>query len=181
LAEIAKHAFISGHDMYEFVLGLADELRAGDVNAVRAAVARSVEVKADIVSRDEREQGDRVFLNYGHTFANALELVSDAEADADDVALPLGLMAAAWLAYRQRRVDIDVVEAHRHLLEALGLQTVGSVAVERMTQAWARDKKYRRGVRFVVLNGLGEPEGAVSANPETLAQVFEDLRRPPRG
>ena len=122
-----------------------------------------------------------MFLNYGHTFANALELLGGADSDSDDVALPLGLMAAAWLAFRQGRIGIEVVEAHRQLLDALGLQTAGSVAVEEMTHAWARDKKYRRGVRFVVLNGLGEPEGTVPADPETLAQVFEDLRSPPRG
>lgn len=176
LAEIAKHALISDEDMRQLVLSAADRLRAGDVDAVQAVVTRSVEIKADIVSRDEREQGDRVYLNYGHTFANALALLGDPETGSEDAVLPLGLMAAAWLAYRQGRVGIDVVEAHRELLTALGLPTTGNIPVQRMGDAWARDKKYRRGVRFVVLNGLGRPEGGVIADDATLAQVFDDLR-----
>ena len=46
-----------------------------DPEAIQSAATRSVEIKANIVSRDEREQGDRVYLNYGHTFAHAIELV----------------------------------------------------------------------------------------------------------
>jgi 3-dehydroquinate synthase/shikimate kinase/3-dehydroquinate synthase len=176
LAEIAKHALISDEDMRQLVLGAAARLRAGDVDAVKAVVTRSVEIKADIVSRDEREQGDRVYLNYGHTFANALALLGDPETGSDDAVLPLGLMAAAWLAYRQGRVGMDVVEAHRELLSALGLPTTGNIPATHMGEAWARDKKYRRGVRFVVLNGLGRPEGGVTADDATLAQVFDDLR-----
>jgi 3-dehydroquinate synthase/shikimate kinase/3-dehydroquinate synthase len=171
---MAKHSFISTSDYLEFLLEHAKEIRAGETEALRAAITRSIEIKADIVSRDEREEGDRVFLNYGHTFAHAMNLVRSASGEESD-SLPLGLMAAAYLARRQERVDADVVDTHREILTALGLPTAGHFPIEAMRQGWVRDKKYRHGVRFVVLNGLGRPEGGVSADDSTLLAAMDDL------
>jgi shikimate kinase/3-dehydroquinate synthase len=173
LAEIAKHALISASDMYEFVLANADAIRDGSDEILREAVTRSIEVKADIVSRDEREQGDRVFLNYGHTFAHAMEVTGTNGMDEDY--LSFGLMAAAHLALRLGRIDHQDVSKHREILGALGLPTSGAFSFEALRDAWNRDKKYRHGARFVVLNGLGRPEGGVPADDETLRLVLEDL------
>jgi 3-dehydroquinate synthase/shikimate kinase/3-dehydroquinate synthase len=157
-------------------------LRAGlgavvsrDRRAVRSAVTRSIEVKADIVSRDEREQGDRLFLNYGHTFAHAIEFVRGVTADDQGEAVGLGMMAAAYLAYRQGRVPAAVVEQHEQIIAGLGLPVRGEFKLEQMRQAWVRDKKYRHGTRFVVLNGLGRPESGVTADDATLEAVLSDL------
>jgi shikimate kinase/3-dehydroquinate synthase len=174
LAEMAKHAFISPSDFLEFVLDNAKAIREGEIEVLRAAITRSIEIKADIVSRDERDEGDRVFLNYGHTFAHAMDLVRSASGQESDC-LPLGLMAAAYLAHRQGRVDTDVVDTHREVLTALGLPCAGEFPIAQVRQAWTRDKKYRRGIRFVVLNGLGRPEGGVSADDTTLAAALDDL------
>jgi shikimate kinase/3-dehydroquinate synthase len=176
LAEIAKHALISPSDLLQFVHDHAKDLREGDSDLLRVAVTRSIEIKADIVSRDERDQGDRIFLNYGHTFAHAMELAYSSSGQESDC-LSLGLMAAAYLAHRQGRIEADVVRVHRDLLTALGLPVVGDFPFTQMREPWLRDKKYRRGVRFVVLNGLGQPEGGVTADENTLTAVLNDLAR----
>jgi shikimate kinase/3-dehydroquinate synthase len=179
LSEIAKHALISPSDLLGYLLGALDPLVSGDLDVVRRAAARSVEVKADIVSRDERERGDRLFLNYGHTFAHAIELVQDTTpggaGDDQGEAVALGLMAAAYLARRQGRIPDSVVERHRQLLAGLGLPVRGDFKLPDMLQAWTRDKKYRHGVRFVVLNDLGRPESGVTADEATLEAVLGDL------
>ena len=77
LAQIVKHALISPSDLLGYLQGARGEIVSRDPDAVAAAATRSVEIKADIVSRGERERGDRLFLNYGHTFAHAIELVRD--------------------------------------------------------------------------------------------------------
>jgi 3-dehydroquinate synthase/shikimate kinase/3-dehydroquinate synthase len=175
LAEIAKHALISPSDL----LGHLDRDRAAivarDPDAVCAAATRSVEIKADIVSRDEREQGDRLFLNYGHTFAHAIELVRGSAADDQGESVALGLMAAAYLARRQGRIPASVVERHRQLIAGLGLPVSGEFNLRDLQQAWLRDKKYRHGIRFVVLNALGRPESGVTADEATLEHVLADL------
>lgn len=174
LAEIAKHALISRSDLLEVLDGLADDACEADVDAVHQLVTRSVEIKADIVSRDERATGERIVLNYGHTFGHAIDLVSGQPEDQGE-AVALGMMAAAHLARRQGRIDDDVVDRHRRLLSTLGLPTSGRFDLEAMQRAWLRDKKYRHGVRFVVLNGLGRPETGVTASTDVLARVLDDL------
>jgi 3-dehydroquinate synthase/shikimate kinase/3-dehydroquinate synthase len=175
LAEIAKHALISPSDLLGHLRSSMAAIVARDPGAVRAAVTRSVEIKADIVSRDEREHGDRVFLNYGHTFAHAIDLSRGAAADDQGEAVALGMMAAAHLAFRQGRIPASAVDEHRQLIAGLGLPVRGEFGLEDMRQAWMRDKKYRHGTRFVVLNGRGRPESGVTADEATLEGVLSDL------
>ena len=68
-----------------------------------------------------------------------------------------------------------VVDQHRRLLTGLGLPVEGEFRLADMEQAWMRDKKYRHGVRFVVLNELGRPEGGVTADTATLDGALRDL------
>jgi shikimate kinase/3-dehydroquinate synthase len=175
LAEIAKHALISPSDLLGYLEGAREPIVGRDPGAVSGAATRSVEIKADIVSRDEREQGDRLFLNYGHTFAHAIELVRDSTADDQGESVALGLMAAAYLSFRQGRIPESVVDQHRQLIAGLGLPTSGEFKPQDMRQAWMRDKKYRHGTRFVVLNALGRPESGVTVDEATLELVLGDL------
>ena len=175
LAEIAKHALISPSDLLGYLQGARAKVVDRDPDAVCAAATRSVEIKADIVSRDERERGDRLFLNYGHTFAHAIELVRDSTADDQGESVGLGMMAAAYLSLRQGRIPESVVDQHRQLIAGLGLPVRGEFKLKDMQQAWMRDKKYRHGIRFVVLNALGRPESGVTADEATLERVLSDL------
>ncbi|HEY0127168.1 MAG TPA: hypothetical protein VGB58_08540, partial [Blastococcus sp.] len=154
--------------------GLSADACSADVDAVQQLVARSVEIKADVVSRDERATGERIVLNYGHTFGHAIDLVSGRLEDQGE-SVALGMMAAAHLARRQGRIGDDVVDHHRRLLSSLGLPTSGRFDLAAMQRAWLRDKKYRHGVRFVVLNGLGRAEAGVTASAEMLADVLDDV------
>src|SRR5262249_20725678 len=73
MAEVAKIAMILDADLFERLEDIAARLTAGDAEALAPLVARSIELKAQIVERDERESGDRMLLNYGHTIGHALE------------------------------------------------------------------------------------------------------------
>jgi shikimate kinase / 3-dehydroquinate synthase len=172
LAEAVKHALISGGALVRLLTEHADALRdKGDPDVLASVVTRSVQVKADIVGRDERERGDRLHLNYGHTFGHAIEQLG---AD-DGEATALGMMAAAYLARRQGRIGDDLVELHRTLLSGLGLPVSGQFTVDGLREAWLRDKKYRDGTRFIVLNGLGRPEAGVLATADDLTAALEAL------
>jgi shikimate kinase / 3-dehydroquinate synthase len=178
LAEIVKHALISGPDMVALVDAHSRDLLNGDVATLAQVVARSVAVKAEIVSNDEREQGDRLHLNYGHTFGHAIEQARGLDSGDDGDAIAVGMMAAAYLARRQRRIPDDLVGLHRRLLTGLGLPTQGSFELAELRDAWLRDKKYHDGARFVVLNGLGRPEAGIPADEATLEAVLADLAEP---
>jgi 3-dehydroquinate synthase/shikimate kinase/3-dehydroquinate synthase len=85
------------------------------------------------------------------------------------------MMAAAYLARHQGRIGDDVVDLHRSLLSGLGLPVTASLDLDRLRKAWLRDKKYRDGIRFVVLNGLGRPEAGVLASGDDLSAALRDL------
>jgi shikimate kinase / 3-dehydroquinate synthase len=177
LAEAVKHALISGCDLVSLLAGPASAaaVLAGDQATLARLVTRSVQVKADVVGRDERERGDRLHLNYGHTFGHAIEQVSGPDAADDGEATALGMMAAAHLARRQGRIGPELVDLHRDLLTGLGLPVSASFSVEELRKAWLRDKKFRDGSRFVVLNGLGKPQAGVPADDATLEAALADL------
>ncbi|MGH3227533.1 MAG: bifunctional shikimate kinase/3-dehydroquinate synthase [Streptosporangiaceae bacterium] len=175
LAEAVKHALISGGDLVALLSEHATELVRGDVDTLAELVARSVRVKAGIVGRDERERGDRLYLNYGHTFGHAIEQVSGPDTADDGEATAVGMMAAAYLARRQGRIPADLVDLHRQLLSGLGLPVTGHFDLQGLRQAWLRDKKFRDGTRFVLLNGLGRPEAGIPADDDSLAAVMADL------
>ncbi len=175
IAEALKHAFIADESLLRLLGEQADKILGGDIGLLADVVTRSVEIKAQIVAADEREQGERIYLNYGHTFAHAFENLLEAGPDRHGEAVSLGMMAAAHLAFEQGRIGSDLVELHRRVLNLYGLPTSAKFPLPEMHQAWLHDKKYRGGVRFVVLNGIGRPEGGVAVSNEVLGAVLADL------
>jgi 3-dehydroquinate synthase/shikimate kinase/3-dehydroquinate synthase len=172
LSELAKHALIRTTDLMPMLLAARDAVEAGDVPTMCELVSRSVEIKGAIVTDDERERGDRVHLNYGHTFAHAVERVLGPTPGAVSV----GMMAAAHLAHELGYLDRDGVETHRTLLQALRLPLTADVDPAAMQDAWLRDKKYRRGVRFVLLQGIGHPVTDVAADPACVDRALSAVR-----
>ncbi|WP_165310740.1 bifunctional shikimate kinase/3-dehydroquinate synthase [Microbacterium protaetiae] len=177
LAEIAKHALLGGRSAVARVLALAAGLRGREPDAVYEAVCASQEFKAAIVCRDERENGERAFLNYGHTFGHAIEWLTGLDASEDGTPVAVGMMAAAHLAHVQGRLTREDVEVHRRLLDALGLTTRATVDLDRLQGAFMRDKKYDHGVRLILLDGIGQPVSGRTATADELSVALHALAR----
>jgi 5-deoxy-5-amino-3-dehydroquinate synthase len=141
--EMAKYAF----------LGPAPDASLLDL-AIDEQVARCVAIKAEVVAADEREDGRRMVLNYGHTLAHALEAQGfDTSADLrHGEAVAIGLVFAARLAHRLDRIDAERVELHRRVVA--GFDLVASLPAgadpARLVAAMARDKKARHDLTFVL-------------------------------
>jgi 3-dehydroquinate synthase len=172
LAEVAKYGFIAEPGLLDLITERIDALLARDAETVTEVVARSVAIKAAIVTADEREAGERAHLNYGHTFAHAIEHAAGFSGIRHGEAVALGMMAAAYLAHELGRIGPEVVDRHRAVLTALGLPVAAKLDVAALEGAWRRDKKYRRGVRFVLLAGLGRPEAGVQAPRAALERAL---------
>jgi 3-dehydroquinate synthase/shikimate kinase/3-dehydroquinate synthase len=177
LAEVVKYGFIAEPDLLEYVAENADALLANDLSKLLEIVARSVAIKAAVVAGDEHESGIRAHLNYGHTFAHAIELNESFGGIRHGEAVAIGMMAAAYLARELDRIDDDVVSLHRRVLESVGLPVTASLDLDSLEAAWRLDKKYRRGVRFVLLAGLGKPEAGVEVPKDALEKTIERLAK----
>jgi 3-dehydroquinate synthase len=157
LAEAVKHGLIAGREYFEWMEREAGALLARDEAALTRLVRGSVEIKAEVVSGDEREAGRRAVLNAGHTVAHALEQASGYGLPHGE-AVALGLVSECDLAERLGLAAPGLRSRVASLLERLGLGVRLPVPVppERLLAAMASDKKNRvREVRFALPTSLG--------------------------
>jgi shikimate kinase/3-dehydroquinate synthase len=163
LAEVVKYGLIADATLLALVERQARALLAGDPDVLLDVVTRCVAVKASIVSSDETERGVRAHLNYGHTFGHAIEAASEFRNIRHGEAVALGMMAAAYLANELGRIEEEVVDAHRRVLQAMELPVTADLDLASLERAWRHDKKYQGGVRFVLLSAIGRVEAGVEA------------------
>ncbi|HXE57098.1 MAG TPA: 3-dehydroquinate synthase [Gemmatimonadales bacterium] len=156
LAEAVKHALVADAAYFEWIEAEAGRIVAREPAALGALVRRSVEIKAAVVSEDEREQGRRATLNAGHTVAHALEQVTD-YATSHGEAVAVGLVVECGLGERLGVTEPGTAARVRALLARLGLGTDRPpLAGEAMLAAMTRDKKNRRGeIRLALPRGVG--------------------------
>lgn len=160
MAEVIKYAFIKGEPLLEMVRDSREEVLSKQVDALADMVARCCSVKAEIVSKDEKDQGIRAFLNYGHTLGHAIESTTRYDFSHGQ-AVAVGMVFAAHLANRLGMLDESSVQLHKDIISGYGLPTsisaVGADASE-LVAVMARDKKRERGTHnFVLLDGMGNP------------------------
>ena len=165
LGEVVKTAFITDDESVFWLDTHADELRdAGCVHEhpalVAEMIARAVVAKADVVAADPLEQtGARAVLNYGHTFAHALEREAGLGTVSHGWAVAQGMRLAAHLSVSLCGLDPSVEEAQNALLDALGLTLteLSGVTVDGLLSAIQLDKKNTPGeVRMVLLRDVGD-------------------------
>jgi 3-dehydroquinate synthase len=157
LAEAVKHGLIADAAYFEWMEAQAAAIIGRDPETLAWLVRRSVEIKAQVVSEDERESGRRAILNAGHTVAHALEQVSNYQL-AHGEAVALGLVAECEIAERLNLAPKGLRKRVAGLLDRLGLPhqyprpLTRSLVLEQM----ATDKKNRRAVvHFALATGVG--------------------------
>lgn len=174
-AEVAKYGFVADPDLLSVLETKAQRIFDGDRDVLCEIVSRSVAIKASYVSADERDRGVRAHLNYGHTFAHAIETVDAYSSVRHGEAVALGMMAAAHLAHELGRIDHEVVDVHRRTLELLRLPTTASLDLAELQRAWVHDKKYEGGPRFVLLAALGKAEAGIEVPESALRAAIERM------
>jgi 3-dehydroquinate synthase len=158
LGEVAKYVLIaqlSGEHvgLAEIVEADAQAIRGRNAEALTELVYGCIELKADVVARDPEERtGVRAVLNYGHTFAHALEASGEYDDLLHGEAVAVGLVFAGQLAAALGRVDASTVERHRQIVSALGLtgRAPDGLDASTLVELMRRDKKAKGGLTFVL-------------------------------
>ncbi|WP_227267933.1 3-dehydroquinate synthase [Roseobacter weihaiensis] len=162
--EVVKYGLLGDADFFAWLEEQGPVLAAGDLSARVEAVRRSVQMKADIVARDETEQGDRGLLNLGHTFGHALEAAtgySDRLLHGEGVAI--GCAMAFELSARMGLCAQECPSRVRAHLSDMGMKTdlrdiPGDLPdAEALLALMGQDKKVVQGqLRFILARGIGE-------------------------
>lgn len=153
IAEVIKYGLIRDTDFFVWIENNIDQVLAGDPQAMAYIVERSCWNKADIVAQDERESGIRAILNFGHTFAHAIETGLGYGTWLHGEAVSLGMLMASDLSYRLGWVPDDVVVRISELLHKsnLPVRLPKSLKPAKMRELMSVDKKTKNGQLFLIL------------------------------
>ncbi len=171
LAEVAKVALISDPALVASLERDLDALAEGSASeaATLAVIEHAAAIKAAVVSEDEQERGRRMLLNFGHTLGHALEAVSGYGPIRHGEAVVLGMKAAVGISERMGRLSKDDGDRAMRLLGRFPLPRTAPVDRAALLAAVGRDKKkHTRGVRFIVLTGIGKAEIMTSLPDDAL-------------
>ena len=157
LAEVIKHGLILDADFVAWLELHLDSLLAREPGALEYAVRRCCELKAGVVGSDEREEGLRAILNFGHTFGHAIEAATGYGTWLHGEAIAAGMVMAAHLSSIKGLISAQDAARVRTLLSRAGLPTTGpALSFETYLEHMAVDKKAAAGrVRFVLLEKIG--------------------------
>lgn len=179
--EVVKYGLLGDYKYFQWLEANASCAAAGDMEARNHIVKRAVEMKADIVMRDETEQGDRALLNLGHTFCHALEAATHYDGSrllhgegvaigcalAFDLSARLGLCAQEEPArlrahLRDMKMKADLSDISGELPDVDGLMAL-----------MAQDKKVQDGtLRFILARGIGDAFITSDVPPEAVRAVL---------
>ncbi|AMD99840.1 shikimate kinase [Actinomyces oris] len=160
LGEVIKCGLIADSAILDRVLADPADCLTWDSPVLADLVARSVAVKAAVVGEDLTESGLREVLNYGHTYAHAIEKVTGYSWRHGE-AVAVGCVFAAEIAHRNGNLSRDALALHRQSFDAVGLPTrfpEGEGRWEELKEAMMSDKKVRSGrLRLVLLDDIARP------------------------
>ncbi len=171
LAEVIKYGAIADADFFAWLEDNIDVLVGRDPEALSRAIARSCELKAEVVADDEREQGRRAILNFGHTFGHAIERCQGYGDWLHGEAVAAGMIMAAELSGLPAD-DLDRLVA---LTGRAGLPVAPPpVAADDLLAAMGHDKKVLgKQLRFVLLERLGAAEVTSDYDVQLLDSILE--------
>lgn len=177
-AEAIKHGFILDSSLVDVFEEHAEALMAVEPEISTEVIRRSMAIKADVVSQDERETlGIRILLNYGHTIGHALESSTEYGRFLHGEGVSVGMMAAARMAQEMGMLSSDVVARQQRLLERFNLPiTASGVEAKDVLQAMSLDKKNQGGGnRWVMLEATGSAVVRSDVPRELVERTVRDL------
>jgi len=123
MAEVIKYAIINDEDLFEFIMSKINKILQLDMQNIKDIIKKSCIIKADIVSRDEKEEGIRAALNFGHTIGHAIETLTNYRYYKHGEAVAIGMSVAAKISAEWDFCSFETYTRIKQLIEMIGLKT----------------------------------------------------------
>ncbi len=178
LAEVIKYGVIKDTEFFKFLEDEIGHLSGGDTASLQRIVKRSCEIKAEVVSADEREAGIRAILNFGHTIGHAIEALTNYIKYRHGEAVAIGMIAAARIAQKLGMLeDAAVQRLWNVIIRAKLPYHIGTLEPLDIIERMKKDKKVRaKKVRFVLPVKIGEVVIRNDVPADVIRQVLDDVR-----
>jgi 3-dehydroquinate synthase len=156
-AEVLKYGIVLDAELFDYIEGHRQQILGRDRETLLCLTRHCCELKAMVVERDEREEGMRAVLNYGHTFGHAVEALTSYRGYTHGEAVAIGMVAAATVSAHLGLCSPETVHRIRDIIVAAGLpDRLPSFSSEEYRSAILKDKKMKEGALTLVLNeGIG--------------------------
>jgi 3-dehydroquinate synthase len=158
IAEVIKYGVIYDEDLFHTLEAKKDKILKLDRNVLVHIIKRSCEIKADVVSKDERESGLRSILNFGHTIGHAIETATDYKKYLHGEAVALGMCLEARLSQKLEFIDNKAVVRIKKLVDSFGLPSAlpTDIDMDRILSSMQLDKKAVAGaLKFILPERIG--------------------------
>ncbi len=178
-AEIIKYGIIMDYDLFEFLERNAEGILKRKTELLQVVVEKSIKNKVKVVEKDEKEKGLRAILNFGHTFAHAIESITDYSRYLHGEAVAIGMVKALEVSYKMDLIKKEDIERVKALLKKIGLPTEmdGKVETSRMLNIMLKDKKNKNtSLRFVLTRGIGSSIIASGVKDKLILDVIGENR-----
>jgi len=176
LQESIKAGIIYDAKLFRYMEQNADAILEGDPTALTRVVAASVRVKADVVSKDEKESGLRMILNFGHTIGHAIEAATNYKQLLHGEAIAWGSIAALNVARNRRSIDAKQAGHIESLILRYGPLPQFKATTEKLVALTSRDKKNRSGTRsFILPTAIGKTEIVRDVTEQELLAATEAM------
>ncbi|MFQ6677597.1 MAG: 3-dehydroquinate synthase [Fidelibacterota bacterium] len=174
LGEIIKYGAI--YDK-EFLINISEWLNQPDSFPFEKAIIRSCQIKADIVVQDEREDGLRRILNFGHTIGHALEAYLGYGKIRHGEAVSLGMVCAGWISNQLGLLSSDGYTQLKETIQKLPLPLIQDLNNEHVLSYVKNDKKTVSGkLHFVVLNELGSAKTTDGVSDDLIIESLKEIQ-----
>jgi len=174
MGEVIKHGIIRDADFFEYVAENRETIKALDAKTLIELSKKNCSIKAEVVSCDEKENGLRAILNFGHTIGHAIESAFEFKMTHGEC-VGLGMIAVCHIAYKRGTVDGEFLQRIEAVLSQYGFATrIELPSFDCIYSYMNKDKKKDNGVlKFVLPLKMGKVE---QASDVTREEVFEALK-----
>jgi 3-dehydroquinate synthase len=178
LVETMKAAVLGDARLFSWLEGNLDKLLANDEIALTEAITASVKIKAKIVSGDERESGERMLLNLGHTVGHAIEAATHYRALLHGEAVAWGMIAAINVAVARSELDGNQARRIQDLLFRLGPLPQFRASARSLLERTAADKKHSQNAqRFILPTRIGRAVVVEDVGRRELVEAIASMLR----
>jgi len=174
LGEVIKYGAIWDREFFEHISIWLDDM---DSFPFEKAVHRACEIKAEIVSKDEKEDGLRRLLNFGHTIGHALEAHFGYGRIRHGEAVALGMKCAGWISEKTGSLSKEDNKYLNHTIDKLTLPSVKKLDPNTILSFVKKDKKVRNGIlHFVILSALGKGDTSQSISDQMIKDSLKVIQ-----
>ena len=176
IAEVIKYGIIHDKELFDFLEVNRDKILNLDRGALTHVIKRSCEIKAEVVSKDERESGLRAILNYGHTIGHAIETVTKYKRFLHGEALAIGIYLEARLSQMLNFIKRDQVFKIKNLIDSYGLpsEMPADIDINSILSSIQLDKKVVAGeLKFILPEKIGSVRIYKGMTEKEIRQVLQ--------